>query len=89
MTRCLADVTHSHRGTKVFIEQEVPALTRVLNGDREHAQMDLVFSLNGSVTFLDVSIVTPFSCIPSLGRPGSHARKFISNLMRDADNPFR
>ena len=29
VTRCLADVTHSHRGTKVFIEQEVPALTRV------------------------------------------------------------
>ena len=29
--RGLADVIHSHRGTKVFIEQEVPVLTRVVN----------------------------------------------------------
>ena len=85
--------------------------------------MDLVFNLNGSVTYLDVSIVARFSCNPSLvsaastkpglvakraeknkfdryphinlvpfilettGRPGPHARKFISYLMRDADNP--
>ena len=85
--------------------------------------MDLVFNLNGSVTYLDVSIVAPFSCNPSLvlaastkaglmakrteknkfdryphinlvpfilettGRPGPHARKFITYLMRDADNP--
>ena len=121
--RCPADVIHSHSGTKVFIEQEVPALTRVVNGQREHARMDLVFNLNGSATYLDVSIVAPFSCNPShvtaastrpghmakraekskfdryphinfvpfiletTGRPGPHARKFISNLMRDADNP--
>ena len=98
-------------------------LARIVNGQREHARMDLVFNLNGSVTHLDVSIVAAFSCNPSLvsasstrpghmakraekgkfdrcphinlvpfilettGRPGSHARKFISNLMRDADNP--
>ena len=85
--------------------------------------MDLVFNLNGSVTYLDVSIVAPFSCKPSLvaaastrprhmakraekskfdryphinlvpfilettGRLGQHARKFISNHMKDADNP--
>ena len=121
--RCPADVTHSRSGTKVFIEQEVPALTRVVNGQREHARMDLVFNLNGSVTYLDVSFVAPFSCNPSLvsaastrpghmakraekgkfdryphislvpfilettGWPGPHARKFISNLARDADNP--
>ena len=120
--RCLADVIHSHSGTKVFIEQEVPALTRVVNGQREHARKDLVFNLNGSVTYLDVSVVAPLSCNPSLvsasqhprhmakraektkldryphinlvpfilestSRPGPHARKFISNLMRDADNP--
>ena len=120
---CIADVIHSHSGTKAFIEQEVPALTRVVNGQREHACMDLVFNLEGSVTYLDVSIVAPFSCNPSLvsaastrpghmakraektkmdryphinlvpfvlettGRPGPHARKFISNLMRDAENP--
>ena len=64
--RCLADVIQSHSGAKVFIEQEVPALTRVVNGQTEHARMDLVFNLNGSVTYLDVSIVAPFSCIPSL-----------------------
>ena len=49
VARCPADVLHSHSGTKVFIEQEVPALTRV-NGQREHAGMDLLFNLNGSVT---------------------------------------
>ena len=105
------------------LNNEVPALTRVVNGQTEHARMDLVFNLNGSVTYLDVSMVAPFSCNPSLvsaastkpglmgkraeknkfdryphinlvpfilettGRPGPHARKFISYLMRDADNP--
>ena len=119
---CLADVIHSHSGTKVFIEQEVPALTRVVNGRREHARMDLALNLNGSASYLDVSIFASFSCNPSLvsaastrpghiakraekskfdrhphinlvpfilettGRPGQHARKFISNLMKDADN---
>ena len=123
VVRCLADVIQSHSGVKVFIEQEVPALTRVVNGQTEHARMDPVFNLNGSVTYLDVSIVAPLSCSPSLvsaastkpglmakraeknkfdryphinlvpfilettGRPGPHARKFISYLMRDADNP--
>ena len=124
VARCLADVIHSHSGTKVFIEQEVPALARVVNGQREHARMDLVFNLNGSATYLDVSVVAPFSCNPSLvaaastrpghmakraeknkfdnkyphinlvpfilettRRPGSHARKFMNNLMKDADNP--
>ena len=47
--RCLADVIQSHSGAKVFIEQEVPALTRVVNGQTEHARMDLVFNRNGSV----------------------------------------
>ena len=118
---CLADVVHSHSGTKVSIQQEVPALTRVVNGQRDYARMDLVFNLNGSVTYLDVSIVAPFSCNPSLvstvrtrpghmakraekdefdryphinlvpfilettGCPEPHARKFMSNLMRDAE----
>ena len=121
--RCLADVIQSLSGVKVFIEQEVLALIRVVNGQTAHARMDLVFNLNGSVTYLDVSIVAPFSCSPSLvsaastkpglmakraeknkfdryphinldpfilettGRPGPHARKFISYLLRDSDNP--
>ena len=66
VARCLADVIQSHSGAKVFIEQEVPALTRVVNGQREHARMDLVFKLKGSATYLDVSMVAPFSCTPSL-----------------------
>ena len=78
--RCLADVIQSHSGAKVFIEQEVPALTRVVNGQTEHARMDLVFNLNGSVTYLDVSIVAPFSCNPSLisaasSKPGLMAKR--------------
>ena len=65
---------------KVFIEQEVPALTRVVNGQTEHARMDLVFNLNGSITYLDVSIVAPFSCSPSLvsaasTKPGLMAKR--------------
>ena len=124
VARCLADVIHSHSGTKVFIEQEVLALTRAVNGQREHARMDLVFNhlMVLSHTCLDVSIVALFSCNPSLvaaastrpghmakradkskfdryphmnivqfilattGRPGPHARKFNSNLMKDDDN---
>ena len=66
LARCLADVIQSHSGVQVFIEQEVLALTRVVNGQTEHARMDLVFNFNGSVTYLDVSIVAPFSCSPSL-----------------------
>ena len=121
--RCLADVIQSHSDVKVLIEQEVFVFTRVVNGQTEHARMDLVSNLNGSVTYLDVSIVAPFFCSPSLvfaastkpglvaksaeknkfdrypqinfvpfifdttGRPDPHARQFISNFMRDAENP--
>ena len=80
LARCLADIIHSHSGVKVFIEQEVAALTRVVNGQTEHARMDLVFNLNGSITYLDVSIVAPFSCNPSLvsaasTKPGLMAKR--------------
>ena len=64
LARCLADIIQSHSGVKVFIEQEVPALTCVVNGQTEHARMDLVFNLNGSVTFLDVSIVLSLAVRP-------------------------
>ena len=80
LARCLADIIQSHSGVKVFIEQEVPALTRVVNGQTEHARMDLVFNLNGSVTYLNVSIVAPSSCNPSLvsaasTKPGLMAKR--------------
>ena len=80
LARCLADIIQSHSGVKVFIEQEVPALIRVVNRQTEHARMDLVFNLNGSVTYLDVSIVAPFSCSPSLvyaasTKPGHMAKR--------------
>ena len=76
----LADAIHPHSGSKVFIEHEVPALTRVVNGQGEHARMDLVVNLNGSATYLDVSIVAPFSCNPSLvsaasTRPGHMGKR--------------
>ena len=57
VARRFADVTHSHNGTKVYIEQAVPALTRLVNGQVEHAHMDIVFDHNGSTTYLDVAIV--------------------------------
>ena len=80
LARCLADIIQSHSGVKVFIEQEVLALTRVVNGQTEHARMDLVFNFNGSITYLDVSIVAPFSCSPSLvsaasTKPGLMAKR--------------
>ena len=78
LARCLADIIHSHSGVKVFIEQEVPALTRVVNGQTEHARMDLVFNLNGSITYLDVSIVAPFSCNPSLVSAASTKPGFMA-----------
>ena len=50
--RAASQTSYNHSGAKVFIEQEVPALTCVVNGQTEHARMDLVFNLNGSVTYL-------------------------------------
>ena len=75
LARCLADVIQSHSGVKVSIELEVPAVTRVVNGQTEHARMDLVFNLHGSITYLDVSIVAPFSCSPSLVSAAKRAEK--------------
>ena len=63
---CPADVIHSHSGAKVYIKQAVPAFTRIVNRQREHARVDLVFDLNGSTTYLDVAIVVPFSSNPAL-----------------------
>ena len=48
MARCLADVIHSHSGNKMHIEQPIPAPTRVVNGQVEHARMDHVFDQNGA-----------------------------------------
>ena len=71
--------TSSNRivASKVFIEQEVLALTRVVNGQTEHARMDLVFNLDGSVTYLNVPIVAPFSCNPSLVSAASSKHGFM------------
>ena len=38
LARCFADIIQTHSRVKVFIEQEVPALTRVVNGQTEHAR---------------------------------------------------
>ena len=86
VARCLADVIHSQSGTKVFIEQEVPALSRVVNGQRELARMELVFNLNGSVTYLDVSIVDPFSCNPSLVSAASTRAGHMAKELKRANS---
>ena len=65
---CIADIIHSHSGVKVFIEKEVPALTRVVNGQTEHARMDLVFNLNGSICLHRCSLllqVRPWCLLPA------------------------
>ena len=59
VARCLAHVIHSNNGTKVYIEQSIPALTRVQHGQVEHTRMDLVFDQNGNTTY------------PSLPQPAS------------------
>ena len=100
----------------------IAVLTRAVSGQVEHARMDLVFDQNGTTTYLDVAIVSPFPSSPVLiaaastgpihnakrtekvkfdryphvnlvpfipettGRPEYHTKKFISNLMKDADN---
>ena len=117
VARCLADVIHSRSCTTVSFEEAVPGLTRIVNGQREHARMVLVFKLNGS--YLGVAIssnpaliaaasarpghmakraekskfdryphINPAPCIlETTSRPVYHAKKFISNLMKDAGNP--
>ena len=80
MARCLEDVIHSHSGTKVYIEQAVPALTKMVNGQAEHARMDLVFDHNDFTTYLDVAIVSPCSSCPAFiaaasTRPGHMAKR--------------
>ena len=122
VARCLADVIQSHSGAKVFIEQEIPALTRVVNGPLSMRAWISSSTFTAQSHFwmsplLLLSLATqPWSQQPAqnhdswpnaekktfdryphidlvpviletTGRPGPHARKFISYLMRDADNP--
>ena len=84
LARCLVDVIQSHSGVKVFIEKEVLALT-VLSTDRLNTLgWILSLTLTVSVTYLDVSIVAPFSCNPSLvsaasTKPGLMAKRAEKN----------
>ena len=91
MARCLADVIQTHSGTKVYIEQTIPGLARVVNDLVEHARMDLVFDQSGITTYIDVpaSLLHPVPdlvtshinlvsfILESTGRLGYHAKKFI------------
>ena len=78
--RCLVDVIQTHSGTKVYIEQTIPAIARVVNNQVEHARVTLVFDQSGITAFVDVAIVTPFSYSPGLisaasARPGYMAKR--------------
>ena len=75
VARCPADVIHSHSGSKIFIEQEVPAFTLVVNGQRGLARMNLVSNLNGSVTYLDGLHCCPFLLQPVSGLGSQHPTK--------------
>ena len=48
--------------------------------------MDLVFNLNGSVTYLDVSIVAPFFCSPSLVSAASTKPGLVAKRERRRTN---
>ena len=60
VARCQADVIHSHMAPRCLSNRRCPALTRVVNDQRDHARMDF-FKFNSSATNLDVSIVAPLS----------------------------
>ena len=67
-------------GSKYLLNKKYLPLLVLLTGQTEHARMDLVFNLHGSITYLDVSIVAPFSCNPSLvsaasTKPGLMAKR--------------
>ena len=65
VARCLADVIQLHSGAKkVFIEQEVPALTRVVNGQSEHARMDLVFTTDQSHIWMSLLLLLSLAIRP-------------------------
>ena len=71
-------------GPRYSLNRKYLLLPPVVNGQTEHARMDLVFNLNGSVTYLDVSSVAPFSCSPSLvsaanTKPGHTAKRAEKN----------
>ena len=68
VARCRADVIQTHNGTKVYVEQTVPFLSRLVNNQVEHAREDLVFDSNGITMFINVAIVTPVSSTSGLTR---------------------
>ena len=51
--RCLADVFQSHSGVKVFIEQEVPALTCVAVA---RCLADVIHSQSGTKVFIEQEV---------------------------------
>ena len=73
-------------GSKYLLNKKYLPLPVLLTDKLNTLGWIFVFNLNGSITYLDVSIVVPF-ILETTGRPGHHAKKFINNLMKDADNP--
>ena len=80
VTRCLADVIFSHSGAKVFIEQEVPAVTRIVNGQREHACMDLGDARAAFCHTLSCFSLSPSLCEVSVPSLREHCRGFSFKL---------
>ena len=63
LARCLADLSTTHTGVKVHLEQTIPEIPRVPRpgAQQEGARMDIVFNLHGQVYYIDTAVVTPFS----------------------------
>ena len=78
----MADLITIHTGTKVYVEQAIPGLSRFTQpgAQAEGARMDVVFDFLGSTYFIDTAIVTPFSSNAGLisaasGRSGFMAKQ--------------
>ena len=63
LARCLANLTTTHTGAKLHIEQTIPGLPREPQpgAQPEGARMDIVFNLRGHTYYIDKAVVTPFS----------------------------
>ena len=81
VVRTLATVITSKAGIPTILEQWIPTMQRTLaNGRREQARLDVVLTLDGQPTYIDVAIVTPCSTKPedlaaATCKPGHMAKK--------------
>ena len=68
---------HTHTDTKVYIEQTIPHVTRIINNRVQHARIDVVYEHHGMTTSIDVAVVAPVSSSAAL-LPETSAHREVS-----------